>query len=137
MIILSSFILDVREEILGTRSRHGTFLIEYKSQQMAGLQEKKMVTYLKILKLILQRNVFLEKKKQAEVKKKLSIFFPKCREKNPFNSVDTFSLCDQDHPAKIWPLLPGLKAWLKWEIEKLSKITSLHPKSHGNINHQI
>ena len=61
-----------------------------------------------------------------EDERELSIIYPKCRQKDPLKewplkNVEICSLCEQDHPMKLFPLLLGLKTMLKgthrdWEI---------------------
>jgi hypothetical protein len=58
------------------------------------------------------------KQKQAEAKKALSIFCPKCRDKHPkrecpLNSVQVCLICELDHPTNKCPSLLGVKASMK------------------------
>ena len=65
-----------------------------------------------------QLNALQEKIRQEEEDRDLNICFPKCRKRHPLkryplDKVETCLLCDQDHPTKDFPSLPGLKAIYK------------------------
>jgi len=65
------------------------------------------------------------KQKQAEVKKNMAIFFPRCRKKHsqkecPLDEVQVCAIYTKYHSIANYPSLPGLKEVYK-EVEEESE----------------
>ena len=88
--------------------------------------------------LSLQMDTMHIKRKQEEVDKALAIFCPKCTKRHPrneylLNSIEIWSVYEENHSKNKFPSLPGLKVVYQGAegvTEQLCYINQRRPHGH-------